>query len=78
MVEDFLREEARAEDILLGSLGYGEGARLIAVERTGTGYSGKGRFTDGEVFEFSADWELSELENWALDVLTQSIREGQS
>jgi hypothetical protein len=35
--EDDLSPRARAEDILLGSLGFGEDAKLIKVERTAQG-----------------------------------------
>jgi len=67
--EDFLNERQRAEDILLGALGFAEEARILTVERAQMGYRGKGVFTDGEHFEFSSDEELGELEEWALTIL---------
>jgi len=69
MPEDCLDERTRAEDILLGSLGFGEEAKLLSVEKTACGYRGKARFSDGEVFDFESEEEPGNLENWALDVL---------
>jgi hypothetical protein len=71
MMEQGLDEKTRAEDILLGPLGYGEDAHIIWVERSGRGYCGAGRFSDGEEFEFASAEELSELELWALEVLAR-------
>jgi hypothetical protein len=62
----------RAEDILLGSLGFGEEARLLSIEHCKDGYRGTGVWSDGETFEFESDDELSELETWALEVLCHS------
>ncbi len=73
MVEEFLREENRAEDIILGSLGFGEEARIISIEKTSSGFRGKGRFTDGEEFEFENDDALSELQLWALETLLRTL-----
>ena len=70
MAEDFLSEKIRAEDIILGSLGYGEEAKLTKLEATASGFSGKGRYQDGEEFDFCSDLELSELEKWAIKVLS--------
>lgn len=70
MREDFLNEEQRAEDILLGALGYGEDAHIVSVERTADGFRGDGRYGDGEAFSFSSDFELDDLDRWALDILT--------
>ena len=69
MPEDFLDQRIRAEDILLGSLGFGEEARILSVERTATGYKGKGRWSDGTEFEFDSEDELDELQEWALNIL---------
>jgi hypothetical protein len=66
---DDLSPETRAEDILLGSLGYGEEARVVSLERTATGYRGVGTWPDGEQFTFENDDELGELEIWALELL---------
>jgi hypothetical protein len=61
----------RAEDVLLGGLGFGEEASIVSLERSQEkGYSGVGRWADsGELFEFSSDEELSVLEVWALETL---------
>ena len=64
---DDLSPEVRAEDILLGSLGFGEEARIVSVERTADGYRGVGKWPDGEQFEFESDDELDELQRWALE-----------
>ena len=64
---DDLSPEVRAEDILLGSLGFGEEARIVSVERTADGYRGVGKWPDGEQFEFESDDELYELQRWALE-----------
>lgn len=69
MSEDFLSEELRAEDIILGSLGFGEDAHIISIRAVDGGFVGIGRWADGEEFDFESDSELSELEMWALGVL---------
>ena len=70
---DGLSPRQRAEDILLGSLGYGEEAKLVSVARTTCGgYSGTGSFSDGEIFKFECDDELTELQLWALEILISS------
>lgn len=69
MVEDFLNERTRAEDILLGALGFGEEATIVSVEKTRKGYRGVAKWASGETFEFSSDEELDELEEWALSIL---------
>jgi hypothetical protein len=69
MVEDFLSEKNRAEDILLGSLGYGEDARIVKVELTDAGYRGVGKWNDGETFDFECEDEIDDLQRWALDIL---------
>lgn len=71
---DGLSPQQRAEDILLGSLGFGEDAKLVTVQRTETGYRGTGVFADGDSFEFESDEELSELHLWALDLLCPQAR----
>lgn len=67
--KDELTPEMRAEDILLGSLGFGEDAKVISVERTAEGYRGVGKWPDGEEFTFESDDELDELQEWALTIL---------
>lgn len=72
MAESFLSEDNRAEDILLGALGFGEDASIISVELTSDGfYRGVGKFGDGEIFEFTSDIEADELERWAIGILSQ-------
>lgn len=73
MVEDFLKEENRAEDILLGSLGFGEDASIVSLEVTAHGYRGVGRWADGETFEFESDDELDQLQRWALGLYQARI-----
>ena len=67
--KDFLSPEKRAEDILLGALGFGEEASILKVARTEDGFSGVGAWPDGETFEFESDEAPSELETWALEIL---------
>jgi hypothetical protein len=69
---DELTPTMRAEDILLGSLGYGEEAHIVSVLRTETGYRGVARWSDGEEFPFESDDALDELELWALELLASS------
>lgn len=66
---DDLSPQARAEDILLGSLGFGEEAKIVTIEKTPEGYRGVGVWPDGEQFQFENDDELDELQLWALKVL---------
>ncbi|WKZ56163.1 MAG: hypothetical protein QY326_05335 [Bdellovibrionota bacterium] len=61
--------EERAEDILLGGLGFGEEAKILRVERTASGFKGVGCFADAEEFEFESEDPLSVLEDWALTIL---------
>jgi hypothetical protein len=67
--DDDLSPQARAEDILLGSLGFGEEAKILTVEKTHQGYRGVGVWPDGEKFQFENDDELDDLQVWALRVL---------
>jgi hypothetical protein len=71
---DDLSPRVRAEDILLGSLGFGEDARIVSVERTASGYRGVGAWSDGEEFPFECDEELDDLQEWALGVLDQQLK----
>ena len=69
MVEDCLDERTRAEDILLGALGYDGSAHIVSIEKTKDGFRGKGTFSDGEEFSFKSDYDLDELDCWALDTI---------
>jgi hypothetical protein len=69
---DDLSPQVRAEDIILGSLGFGEEARVVSIERTSDGYKGVGRWADGEEFPFESDDEMDELTEWALALLLES------
>lgn len=66
---DDLSPQVRAEDILLGSLGFGEDARILSIERTSEGYKGIGVWSDGSEFSFESDEELDDLQTWALGFL---------
>lgn len=66
---DDLSPQVRAEDILLGSLGFGEDARILSIERTSQGYKGIGVWSDGSEFSFESEDELDELQVWALGLL---------
>ena len=69
MNEDFLSEKIRAEDIILGSLGFGEEAKIISISKDGDGFSGIGMWEDGEEFPFKSEDKLTELEIWAVETL---------
>ena len=70
MKDDFLSERNRAEDIILGSLGFGEEATIVSIALTTEGlYRGTGKWPDGEPFEFESDEQPGELESWALKIL---------
>ena len=74
MVEEFLKEENRAQDILLGSLGIGEEAVIVSIEANDEGYRGLAKWPDGETFQFSSDEPPDELQQWALEVLKVKVR----
>jgi len=71
MEQDFLDEETRAEDILLGAVGIDGDAKIVNVELKGPGYRGIARWPDGVTIEFESEEELSDLEAWALEVLAE-------
>lgn len=73
MGEEFLKEDTRAEDILLGSLGFAEDAVIIELHSTPEGYRGKAKFIDGELVEFESEDELDDLQRWALDILLKKF-----
>lgn len=67
--DDWLNERTRAEDIILGSLGLGDEARISTITKTEEGFEGVALFDDGEEFPFESEDELSDLERWALRIL---------
>lgn len=69
--EDF-SELTRAEDIFLGALGFGEGARLSKIFLKDKAIELSGTFADGETFSAIFDEEVGALETWALDILKQA------
>ncbi len=73
---DDLSPQVRAEDILLGSLGYGEEARIVSIERTADGFKGIGRWADGEEFTFESDDEIDDLTEWALQIILPAGERG--
>lgn len=76
--DDILSERNRAEDIILGGLGFGEDASITTVELLESGYfKGSGHFDDGESFEFESDDEATELELWAIDILEGALPQEQ-
>jgi hypothetical protein len=72
--ENCLDERTRAEDIILGSLGFGEEATIISIEASNDGFRGQGRWSDGQTFEFASEEELSELESWAIRILASKAK----
>lgn len=69
MVDEFLKEDNRAEDILLGSLGIGEEAKILTLEKTKEGYKGIAQWKEGDTFPFESEDPLDELQEWAIGVL---------
>ncbi len=69
MKDDFLSEKNRAEDILLGSIGIGEEAKIISIKKTKKGYKGVATWADGEEFPFDCEEELDDMQKWALGIL---------
>jgi len=69
--DDFLDEKTRAQDILLGGLGFSEDAQIVSITITDSGYKGIGSWPDGEKFEFESDDPLGDLEKWALGVVIE-------
>ncbi len=72
VVDSFLDEKTRAEDIILGSLGFGEEARIVSIQRTKDGFKGTGVWADGDSFSFENDDEIDTLQGWALSILIGS------
>jgi hypothetical protein len=71
--DEGLDEVSRAEDVILGSLGFGEDAKIIEFRRDGEVYRGIASWSDGEQFEFeTAVTEMSELELWAVDTFMKA------
>ncbi len=67
--DNFLDPKIRAEDILLGSLGYGEEVRIVSVSRIPNGYKGIARWPEGDEFSFEYNDTLDTQQEWALAVL---------
>lgn len=78
MSDEYLSERVRAEDIILGSLGYGEDAQIVSIEKVGQGFKGRGKWADGERFDFESESELDPLEIWALDILIKLVSESKA
>ena len=63
-------ELGRAEDIVLGSLGYGEDAKILSFSVDSDSYRGEAQWSDGEKFDFNSPIEeMNELEKWAVKIL---------
>ena len=72
---DELSEISRAEDILLGALGFSDDAKLNKVSLTGDEITLHGIFhSDGEAFRVNYDCERGHLEDWAIAVLKKAGR----
>lgn len=72
MSKDFLDEQTRAEDIILGGLGFGEDAKIVSIEIVNDRYIGTACWSDGEEFSFQSETEITELESWAVSILNES------
>ena len=70
---DELSELSRAEDILLGALGYSDDAKLEEVHLTEHEITLHGIFlSDGEKFVVNYDCECGALEEWAIEILRKA------
>lgn len=69
--DDWLNEKNRAEDIILGALGYGQDAKILNIKKDEYGFQVNGEFSDGEKFQSIYQDELSKLEMWAILILQQ-------
>ena len=76
MADDFLNERTRAEDIILGALGFDSDATIVSVTINDEGFTGTGAWSDGEEFEFESDDEPTDIERWALEILTKETGNG--
>ncbi len=74
MKEKFLSEKQRAEDILLGSLGFGQDASITSCCSDSKFFWGEGVYSDGEKFTFKSEDPISQLEMWAIGVLTKDTK----
>jgi len=73
-VEKFLDDEAiRAEDVLLGTLGFDLGSRITSLKLTESGYQGHACWQEGDEFSFESQGPLSDLELWAVQVLSARL-----
>jgi len=77
MADDCLDELIRAEDIILGALGFDAGASLVKINQTSAGFAGIAKWPDGEEFAFESEDPLSELEQWALKILMGKVFNGE-
>ncbi|MCB0319532.1 MAG: hypothetical protein KDD60_01320 [Bdellovibrionales bacterium] len=73
--EAFLDQRVRAEDIILGGLGFGEGASIVQLNVAEEFFSGTGRWDDGEEFTFESDAPPTDLELWAIGILLNQTLE---
>ena len=72
---DELSEISRAEDILLGALGYSDDAKLDKISLSGDEITIHGTFhSDGEKFVTIYDCDRGQLEDWAVEVLKKAGR----
>jgi hypothetical protein len=71
--DDILNPETRAEDIILGGLGFSESARIISISHNSQKgvFFGVGEYNDGEQFDFHSEDPISSLEEWALTILSE-------
>lgn len=63
-----LDQRRRAEDILLGSLGFAEGASIVSLEKSNRGYKGTAIWEEGDTFVFECEDDLDKLQDWAVSV----------
>lgn len=70
--DDFLNERSRAEDIILGGLGFGEEVTIIEIQKTSQGFQGVARDKESDEYPFESEDEVTDLEQWALSVLLKT------
>jgi len=68
--DSWLSERQRAEDIILGGLGFGEDVTILEIKNSTFGFKGKAMYRDGSRIDIRNDDQLSELEIWALTILS--------
>jgi hypothetical protein len=68
--KDLIQDQfVRAEDIILGSLGFDGDATIVSISATESGFNGRGIYADGEEFVFENDQPLEQIEIWAFEIL---------